>query len=68
MDEKTSLEIKERYPDLYDYWWNQGYQVGKRTGWREGREHARENIKKKLKENGLISIKESKKTVTQVSP
>jgi CRISPR/Cas system Type II protein with McrA/HNH and RuvC-like nuclease domain len=59
MDEKISSELIGKYPDLFDYWWNQGYQIGKRTGWKEGREHAREDIKKKLKDNGLISMKES---------
>jgi 5-methylcytosine-specific restriction endonuclease McrA len=59
MDEQTSLELKEKYPDLYDYWWNNGYQIGKRTGWKEGRENARETIKTKLKDSGLISIKEA---------
>lgn len=53
------MKLKEKHPDLYDYWWNQGYYAGKRAGWKDGREYMREEIKKKLKENGFISVKES---------
>jgi 5-methylcytosine-specific restriction endonuclease McrA len=59
MDEKISSELIEKYPDLFDYWWNQGYQIGKRTGWKEGRENVRQDIKKKLRENGFVSLKEA---------